>query len=245
MTGGKSTLPQSTVPGLIPTLNNTGWMTETLDDYSRAFTEYAPTVQAECLDIGCAYGVATLPALAAGARMLACDLEPRHLGILAERVPPADGPRFRSQPARLPDVDFPPASFGAILCARTLHFLLAGDIELAVRKMFDWVVPGGRIYLIADSPYVGPWWKSAPEYERRKREGCPWPGFVSNYGALLPPGTDTTKHPGFIHPLDPDILRRVTTEAGFQVLEARFLRGGGQRATGREHAGVIGRKPGE
>ena len=55
-------LPKSSVPGLIPTLNNTGWMTETLDDYSLAFTEYAGTQQAECLDIGCAYGVATLPA---------------------------------------------------------------------------------------------------------------------------------------------------------------------------------------
>lgn len=238
-------LPKSSVPGLIPTLNNTGWMTETLDDYSRAFTEYAGTVTQECLDIGCAYGVATLPALANGARILASDLEPRHLEILAERVPQTDRGRYRSQPGRLPDVEFPAGSFGAILCARTLHFLLAGDIELTVRKMFDWLVPGGRVFLVTDSPYVGPWWKSAPEYERRKREGCPWPGFVSNYAALLPPGTDTTKHPNFIHPLDPDILRRVTGAAGFEVLEAGFLQGGGKAATGREHAGVIARKPGE
>ncbi|MEO8444666.1 MAG: class I SAM-dependent methyltransferase [Gammaproteobacteria bacterium] len=236
-------LPESGVPGLIPTLNNTGWMTETLDDYSRAFTEYAGTVAAECLDIGCAYGVATLPALANGARVLACDLEPRHLDILAQRVPPEDRARFRSQPGELPAVDFPAAAFGAILCARTLHFLRARDIELTVRKMHDWLLPGGRVFLITDSPYVGPWWKSAPEYERRKREGCPWPGFVQDYASLLPPGTDTSRHPSFIHPLDPDILRRVVTAAGFEVLDAAFLRGGGQRATGREHAGVIARKP--
>ncbi len=61
----------------------------------------------------------------------------------------------------------------------------------------------------------------------------------------FPPGTDATKHPTFIHPLDPDILRRVAGEAGFEVLEASFLRGGGKAATGREHAGVIARKPGE
>ncbi|MEO8224948.1 MAG: hypothetical protein ABI661_09080, partial [Gammaproteobacteria bacterium] len=133
---------------------------------------------------------------------------------------------------------------GAILCARTLHFLRARDIELTVRKMYDWLIPGGQIFLITDSPYVGPWWKSAPEYERRKREGCPWPGFVQNYAAILPPGTDTSQRPCFIHPLDPDILRRVASDAGFEVQEAAFLRGGGQRATGREHAGVIARKPG-
>lgn len=237
-------LPESSVPGLIPTLNNTGWMTETLDEYSQAFTEYAGTVRAECLDIGCAYGVATLPALANGARVLACDLEPRHLEILSRRVPDRDRERYRSQAGAMPGVDFPAASFGAILCARALHFLRGADIELTVRKMHEWSIPGGRIFLIADSPYVGPWWKLAPEYERRKREGCPWPGFVQNYAALLPAGTDPSKHPDFIHPLDPDILRRVVAAAGFEVLEAAFLRGGGKQATGREHAGVIARKPG-
>jgi len=240
---GRQLLPPSSVPGLIPTLNNTGWMTESLDDYSRSFTEYAGTIQAECLDIGCAYGVATLPALANGARVLACDLEPRHLEILARRVPPGDRERYRSQPGKMPDVDFPSASFGAILCARALHFLKGRDIETTVRKMYDWLIPGGRIFLIADSPYVGPWWKLSPEYERRKREGCPWPGFVPDYAALLPPGSNPSEHPTFIHPLDPDILVRVAAQAGFEVLEARFLRKGGPNGSGREHAGVIARKP--
>ena len=236
-------LPTSSVPGLIPTLNNTGWMTDTLDDHSRAFTEYAGTIEAACLDIGCAYGVATLPALANGGRILACDLEPRHLEILAQRVPLAHQARFSCQRGALPDVDFPAGSFGAILCARTLHFLRAADIQQTVRKMFDWLQPGGRVFLITDSPYVGPWWQSAPEYERRKREGCPWPGFVQNYAELLPVGTDMAKRPSFIHPLDPDILHRVVTTAGFEVLEAKFLKGGLASSTGREHAGVIARKP--
>jgi SAM-dependent methyltransferase len=144
----------------------------------------------------------------------------------------------------MPEIDFPHESFGAILCARTLHFLRGRDIETTVRKMHDWLIPGGRIFLVADSPYVGPWWKLAPEYERRKREGCPWPGFVQDYAALLPPGSNASEHPSFIHPLDPDILGRVTAQAGFEILEAGFLRRGGGGGTGREHAGVIARKPG-
>lgn len=236
-------LPASSVPGLVPTLNNTGWMTESLDEHSLAFTTFAPDAPGECLDIGCAYGVTTLPALAAGARVLACDLEPRHLEILARRVPAEHRDRLRCQPARLPDVDFPAGSFGAILCARALHFLMPRDIELTVRKMFDWLAPGGRAFLVTDTPFVGPWWQQAPEYERRKREGCPWPGFVANYRQLLPATADPASHPSFIHPLDPDILDRVTRAAGFEVLEASFLKGSGARATGREHAGVIARKP--
>ncbi len=243
MTSTDSLLPESPIPGLIPTMNNTGWMTETLDPCSQAFVDHAASIDGESLDIGCAYGVATLPALAAGARVLACDIDPRHLEVLARRVPEADRPRFRSHPGAMPDVDFPDSAFGAILCARALHFLEGPDIEHTVRKMYDWCVPGGRIFLVADTPYVGPWWKLAPEYERRKREGDPWPGFVANYPALLPEGVVRAGQPAFIHPLDPDILHRVVSQAGFEVIETAFLPSGPPRRMPRSHASVIARKP--
>lgn len=238
-------LPKSTVPGLIPTLNNTGWMTEALDRVSQAFVDYAGAVADradEALDIGCAYGVATLPALALGARVLACDMEPRHLQILAGRVPPAQRDRLRTQVAIMPGVDFPAESFGAILCARALHFLRGGDIGITVLKMQRWLKPGGRLFLVADSPYTGPWYKQAPEYERRKAEGDPWPGFVENYRALLPPGTDVSRHPEFINPLDPDILARVARAAKLEVLEASFLPGSTGNQAPKTHAGLIARK---
>jgi len=66
-------LPESPVEGLVPTMNNTGWMTVALDDVSAEFARYAGTVDGEVLDIGCAYGIATLEALDAGARVCACD----------------------------------------------------------------------------------------------------------------------------------------------------------------------------
>lgn len=236
-------LPRSTVPGLIPTLNNTGWMTEALDSVSQAFVDYAATTDSECLDIGCAYGVATLPALARGARILACDMEPRHLEILAERTPAEDRARLRCQTGSMPEIDFPPGSFGAILCARALHFLQGGDIGLTVLRMYDWLQPGGRIFLVADSPYTGPWYKHAAEYERRKAAGCPWPGFVADYRALLSASANPADHPSFINPLDPDILRRVVTAARFEVLDATWLRGAMQGSPANMHAGIIARKP--
>ncbi|NJR41873.1 MAG: class I SAM-dependent methyltransferase [Akkermansiaceae bacterium] len=236
-------LPPSKVAGLVPTLNNTGWMTEALDEVSEAFTVYAASIQEESLDIGCAYGVATLPALAGGARVLACDMEPRHLEILRQRVPESDQSRLRTQPAVMPDVSFPPNSFGAILCARALHFLKGGDIGLTILRMHDWLVPGGRIFIVADSPYAGPWYKNAPEYERRKAAGCPWPGFVQNYRELLSASAKPEEHPEFMNPLDPDILRRVATAARFEVLEARWLRGASAGRMEKAHAGLIARKP--
>ena len=237
-------LPASPVEGLIPTLNNTGWMMEQMDSYSADFARYAGTVNGEVLDIGCAYGIATLAALKAGARVLASDIEPRHLDILAARVPAEDQARYRSTVATLPDVDFATDSFAAILAARVLHFLSGADIELTVGKMLDWLQPGGRLYLVADSPYTGPWASQADEYERRKLAGDPWPGFVANYADFLPASADPSVHPDFINPLDPDVLERVCREAGFDIVSAEFLSSSTKHANGRDHAGIIARKPG-
>jgi len=235
-------LPDSPVPGLVPTMNNTGWMTESLDEISTDFTRYAGSIDAEVLDIGCAYGIATLAALEAGASVLASDIDPRHIEILERRVPDDMRDRLRCETGVLPDVDFAAGAFGAVLASRVLHFLSGADVELTVRKIHHWLQPGGRAFLVVDSPYTGPWRIYADEYERRKAAGDPWPGLVDDYAQFLSAGTDPSLHPDFINPMDPDTLVRVCENAGFDVLESRFLRGGTPTATGREHAGVVAAK---
>jgi len=232
-------LPESPVEGLVPTMNNTGWMTVALDEMSTEFARYAGTLDAEVLDIGCAYGIATLAALDAGARVCACDIEPRHLEVLEQRVDPEARGRLRCLVGVMPAVDFHPESFGAVLASRVLHFLSGDDVEQVVDKMYGWLQPGGRVYLVADSPYTGPWRVLSDDYERRKTAGEAWPGFVADYAQFLPAGQDPAEHPVFINPMDPDILERVCREVGFDVLEARFLSSSTKHATGRDHAGVI------
>jgi SAM-dependent methyltransferase len=239
---GADHLPESPVEGLVPTLNNTGWMTISLDRISRDFAHFAGTIDDEALDIGCAYGIATLAALADGARVCACDMESAHLDVLMKRVEPDARARLRCVTGTLPAVDFPIESFGAVLAARVLHFLSGEDIESTIHKIHDWLRPGGRIFLVADTPYVGPWKFLSGEYERRKAAGEPWPGLVADYAQFLSAGTDPSAHPSFINPLDPDILARVCIDAGFEILDASFLRGGTPHASDRDHAGVIARK---
>ncbi|MEC9375578.1 MAG: class I SAM-dependent methyltransferase [Pseudomonadota bacterium] len=243
MADSDSLLPKSSVPGLIPTLNYTGWMTEKLDRYSADFAQYAGTVNNSVLDIGCAYGVATLVALKNGARVLASDMEPAHLEILTKRVPKRDRERLRTQTSTLPNSDFPTADFDAILAARVLHFLNGDDIRLSVSKMFNWLRPKGRLYLVTDSPYIGPWACHAQRYEERKNSGHEWPGFVEDYRSLLPASSNPNKQKEFINPLDPDILTRECINAGFKVISAEFLPGSTKHAKGKEHAGIIAFKP--
>ncbi len=242
MSDEKNVLPESPVEGLIPTLNNTGWMTQALDEISEQFADYAGQADGEVLDVGCAYGIATLAALNNGASVCACDIEPKHLEILQQRVPQEQLPRFRTVAGALPNVDFPAGSFGAIIASRVLHFLTGQDVETTVGKMAEWLTPGGRLFLIADSPYTGPWAAQSADYERRKAAGEDWPAYFDNYSDFLSPGTDASEHPSFINPMDPDILRRVCEQAGLKTIECRFLQGATRWSSERDHAGIVAEK---
>jgi SAM-dependent methyltransferase len=233
---------QGRVPeGLVPTLNQRGFMADTLDAYSAKFVSTSANVDGPVLDIGCAYGIASHAALARGASVLACDMERGHLKILEENTPPGNRERLQTRVAQLPVVDFDQGSFSALLCARVFHFLTPSEIRESLHKMYSWLVPGGTAYIVADSPYTGFWQSEAPEYERRKAAGEEFPGFIEDISSLLPGGVSPGMLP-YLNPLDPVILARECTRAGFTVEEAGFTGIGGD-TQGQQHAGVIARKP--
>jgi hypothetical protein len=75
-------------PNMIPTLNGTGFMFEVRDTFTNDFISHAGQTTLPVLELGCAYGVASIPALEAGAKVVASDMEPQHLEILKSKVPP-------------------------------------------------------------------------------------------------------------------------------------------------------------
>lgn len=230
--------PSPYMQGMIPTLNQRGFMTETLDRFSMAFVDYAAVCGHEVLDIGCAYGVATREVLERGGSVLACDMEPGHVEILENETPPEHRDRLRTAVAELPGAEFPDAGFGAILCSRVLHFLTGEQIREALAKMHRWLRPGGRVFLVADTPYTGFWFRTAPDYERRKAAGEEWPGFIADIAPLLSSEQVPDGMLPYLNPLDPDLLRRECERAGFEVEEAAFTGRGGE-PDGNQHAGVI------
>jgi O-methyltransferase involved in polyketide biosynthesis len=112
------TLPAS-VKGWIPTLNKMGYMTERLSEpFSEEFAEFASRIGAPALDVGAAYGVATLEALKRGAHVIANDVEPRHLELLSRRVPEAWKARLTLAPGVFPEgLSFSASSLGAVASA--------------------------------------------------------------------------------------------------------------------------------
>jgi SAM-dependent methyltransferase len=185
----------------------------------------------------------------ADAFIQASDLDPRHLEILRGKVPRHLLPNLELVPGALPHMDFPPGKYDAILCSRVLHFLTGEDVDASVRKMATWLAPGGRLYLVADTPY-GVWRRKIPEFEAGKASGERWPGLMvglHNYLAGGKPDQPIEKPP-FMNVLDPDLLARTCTEAGLTVVDAAFIPrpdfGGMGKMDGRENAGVLATKPG-
>lgn len=231
-----------------PTLNSTGFMFKVLDEYAEDFIDFAGKCGEPVLEIGCAFGNVTIPALEAGGHVTACDLEQQHLDILADKAPPDLTGNLRCVQGQLPYVDFPEAAFGAVLCSRVLHFLDGSAIDASVRKMYSWLKPGGRLYLIIDTPY-GIWRKLIPIFEAKKERGDRWPGLMIGLENYLPfvPSDRSLEGPPFMNLLDPDILTRICEEAGFDVVSAGFIDrsdfGGIGRMDGRENAGIVAHRP--
>ncbi len=241
-------IPRFAIEHMVPTLNGTGFMFEVLDGYAEEWIHHAGRIADTVLEVGCAYGVATLEALEAGARVVACDMEPRHLAILAGRATPSMRQRLTCLAATLPEADFGSERFGAILCSRVLHFLDGAGIDSAVATMARALRPGGRLYLVADTPY-GIWRNFIPAFEAARRAGARWPGMMTGLHHYLPtPGIHRyIDRPAFLNLMDPELLARICAEAGLRVKRASFIdradfRGLGA-LDGRENAGVLAIKP--
>jgi len=237
------------VKTMVPTLNGTGFMFKVRDSFAEEWSSYAGTIGDPVLEVGCAYGVSVIPALEAGATVTACDMEQQHLDILADRVTdPAQKARLTCKAGTLPDIDFAPSSFGAILCSRVLHFLSGEDIDASVANMARWLKPGGRLYLVADTPY-GIWRNFIPHFVANREQGARWPGMMIGLHNWLPtPGIQ--KHidkPPFMNLLDAELLARACREVGLTVERNAFIprpdfKGMGY-LDGRENAGVMALKP--
>ncbi|EPH43453.1 non-ribosomal peptide synthetase [Streptomyces aurantiacus] len=235
--------------GMVATLNRTGVMVERLIPYSAEFAEYAGGGDGEVLDLGCAYGVASIAALERGARVVALDMEQKHLDILEQRVNDEARERLSLRRGMLPDVDFEAGRFTAVHASRVMHFLTPDGVRLTLRKMYDWLAPGGKVFLSSDSPYFGYWASKAADYEARKRAGDPWPGYIDDVAAHFEEA-HVIGGPPLINAIDPDVFRRECEAAGFVVERAGFFgavgvdrESYGAPAPDMEHVGVIARKP--
>lgn len=206
---------RTAVPPIARLTDNKHGLEFPLSKYGQAFVDVAPKAQGPLLDVGAAWGVCTIPALQAGAHVIANDISQTELTALQQTVPESLRSRLTLLPGRFPDeIDLEPESLDAIETSHVLHFLDGPTLELGCRKLFQWLKPGGSVFAVCFTPWHQFMKAFIPIYEERIRQNEKWPGFVSDSTPyVLKPDVLPTQ----VHLLDDRVLRRVFEEAGFLV----------------------------
>ncbi len=237
-----------TIDIAVETRNKKGF-SYTLTSFGKAFINAAAKASKPVMDIGAAYGVATLPALLTGAKVIAVDIEEKHLLAISNSV---NGP-LRNQlvtlAERFPHFELLPESLSAVYMSQVLPFLTGEEIEDGIRKLYDWLIPGGEAFVVTFTPYIHHVSSFIPIYEERKKSGMRWSGYINQLSRYSSHPHIYKNLPEQIHHIDHDDLVWIFEKTGFVVKESRYFGEeegplpDGIRMNGRERVGLIAYKP--
>lgn len=232
--------------GFIATLNNMGFMTSFLDPFSKEIVEFSKTAPGPFLDIGAAYGLACQEALKLGSKVIANDVDGRHLDIFMKSLPEEFKKHVGLRVGEFPNgLTFDENSIGAILICRVIHFFDGPTIIRGIKKAVSWLAQSGKICVVAETPYLKNWQKFRAIYEKRKRRGDPWPGWVEDVPKYEDSGF-AKNLPKQMHLVDLDMMKNIFEEAGLKVERLEYIDRynfpPAIRFDGRESVGIIGVK---
>lgn len=203
----------------IPTLNKQGFMTTTaIDPFTLKFIKNAASAcktGGKVLEIGAAYGVATLEALKHEATVYCNDIEPLHLAVVVKEHKKLNKGKLVPVLGAFPyEMQFNENEFDAILISRVLHFFDGEQIVSALKKARSWLKSQGKLYVINETPYLSNWKSFLDEYNNRKTMGDTWPGLIDNTKQFETNRSLTL--PPLVHWLDKETLMYALKEAGFK-----------------------------
>lgn len=237
-----------------------GFTTTPCDPVSQKFLEHAAlSAQSggKVLEIGAAFGAATLAAISKGATVFCNDIDPKNLAVVRQRYletapedsesVTGDSSRLVLVPGALPDelIGLPEGQFDAILVCRVLHFFSGSKIEESLGLMSRLLTPGGKVYIVCETPFLRNWERFIPEYARRVESGMEWPGEITEPAAFESSGRSASL-PKFVHWITKEVLERSLSKAGFEIEYAEYIDRKGQfpddlLLSGQESVGAIAR----
>jgi SAM-dependent methyltransferase len=231
----------------IPTRNQTGWASSQLNEVSQFFVEFARGAALPVLDIGAAFGIASLAALDAGATVIANDLDPRHLDVILAQAPAEHRKRLLLIPGRFPrHLCFLGDSLAAVHASNVFHFLTGPQVSQGLASAYHWLAPGGRLFVQASTPWQKPFQDFVPLFTERRRAGAEWPGWIENT-AEVSAHRKLSQIPPRLHLLDDQTLAHHARKAAFAIEQCWLYRRSDLPASlfldGRECVGLIARKP--
>lgn len=210
-------LPPKAPDGRLPTLNNMGFATEDIIGTTHDFVQYAGKCKYPVLDIGAAYGAASIAALKQGATVIANEIDIRDLHMIAKNKSLTDEERGRLyiKEGYAPfGIDFPKNSLGAIHGSRVMHFFKPNEVTGFFERAREWLVPNGRIFLLTMSQFHHSAKGFYKTYNERVKAGIKFPGEITTFTQDM--GQEHVGHaPTYLHALDPAVLVREASQFGF------------------------------
>jgi len=220
-----------------------GFATIPCDPYSKKFLSYVEEIaknDGKVLEIGAAFGAASLVALSLGTTVYCNDIDSKNLAVVSSRYfgehdtdrnpNTGDSTKLVFVPGSFPDElsGLPKKSFDAILICRVLHFFKGETIEKSIKQMGELLKPGGKLFIICETPYLKNWESFIPEYEKRVDRGVEWPGEITNPADYESSGRVATL-PTFVHWISKDIIDQTIKRTGlFEIEQSGYIDRAGQ-----------------
>jgi ubiquinone/menaquinone biosynthesis C-methylase UbiE len=212
-----------------------------------AFIAFAQTCSKPVLDVGAAYGVAVIPCLQVGSKVIALDICQEHLDILETRVAAEYSNNLTCVLARFPDqIDFEEKSLSAVFISHVLTFIDPEEVLIGIRKVYEWLEEGGKLFILNYTPYHKTLASFIPVYEENVKAEVMWPAFVQDKKHF---STVVSEHvPNKLNLMDISTLKKIATKSGFHVELLKYIGGIEQGVPhrycldGREWVGLIARK---
>jgi SAM-dependent methyltransferase len=228
---------------LIPVAQSYGWTSTIPNPMSCKFFDLVKNIQnPRVIDIGAGYGVASIPAMEAGAYVIVNDIDQSQLDHIADLVREKNFQRqcqfLNAALPNLPDI----LQLDAIHASNVLHFLTGDEIVLTAKWMYRNLKNGGKVFLQMQSPWCGQLHSFLSEYEMRKASGLKWPGEIDDVTRYALEGI---RHmmADFNHVLEAEIVADTFREVGFTIEYADYYTRPGLpevcRFDGRENLGVV------
>lgn len=221
--------PESDSNGRTATMNRMGGESpvtgEMMDPATRAFVEEARGV---VLDVGGCYGSVMRRVMQSKPNIEyhLNDLNMNHLFVAASqlRQEGLDGQSVSFIHGDITQEWNIWPQYDAIFVGRVLHFFNPVQMSMALNNLHKLLKPGGKIYVVAITPYVDGYKPFIAEYQKRVKRGDEYPGYVPSLRPYLNPKLPGLEEKastalGSFMFLDATVLRREFEKVGFTVIK--------------------------
>ena len=207
---------------LVPTLNQQGWMIDKIvDEYTEEFIQYSSNKSNYSLEVAAAYGHVSLEVLKKGGKIIANDLDARHLDVLYYKTPEDLRENLKLIPGScLEELDIASESISSIYCSRVLHFFKHDQILKVLKQCHRMLESRGKIYILADSIFHGFNKDNFDQFLKKKASNLKDPGAVCPQEIMTHPDPNIQEQlrnnlPEFFNLMDIDTMSKLFSEAGF------------------------------